>query len=250
MSIPTAGFACLISAAAVLPLPVSAVPNGAPGSRIQSLPGGVPGGTPCVGISYDKNNEDTANAVAVGGSNMALFLQRFTPPSGPFVPEEVCVAGFGAGIVGSVAKGAPGLDAATVPYDIVIYSDASGVPGSRLATVSAAPAPVISSPGIWMTTSVSGSVAPLSGPFWAGIRYASPGVYVGLDTLSNPSTMLTYSEDDGATYSPLHAFGDAYIRVVGGAPSTLEAVPTLSGAGLAALVGALAVGGFLVLRKA
>jgi len=227
---------CLVVAAAVLSLPAAATPATGPALRIQRVPGlnRVPSGTPCKGLSYDVNETDLGVAVISGKGSAAIFLQRFVPPSYPFRPTAVCIA------ADSEVPAA---------YEVVLYSDSDGMPGVRIAQVTAAPAPPETT---WMTTSVASSVSLLSGPFWAGTRTPRSDLYVACDDPGERGATAALSGDDGATFSIFwpRSNPSLYIRVVGLSGPDFNAIPTLSGLGLTALVAALAAGGFLLLRKA
>lgn len=226
------GAVCLPAAAATL---FSAVSRDV--AQALPAPAPLPAGTPCSGIS---NSSGIPSTGAYAGSP-GILVQRFVPPATPFLPTAVCMAGYADQVAGVGAAG----------YDVVIFSDQNGLPGTLLATIPAVPAAPGVFPGSWMTTSVSGLVPLLNGPFWAGPRITTD-VHFGLDfdatTAPAIQTILPPDATDGSAGYPFLG-GIAEIQVAGlsGADA---AIPALSGFGLAALAAALATGGLLAIRRA
>ena len=234
--IGTVGVVCLFGFAAILCRPGMATERGVPDFTIGSRPTitAAFGGTPCTGLSYDSNTPGTAIAVA-GIDDSFVVVERFTPASPAFSVQAVCAATQRLG--GAVA------------YEIVIYSDNGGEPGTRLLV---APGGITSmlpgvGPGAWQTSNVAGLAPPVVGPFWAGLRFP-PITAFGLPQEFGPTARVRTSETDGAAWNSVPYI--VPIRVVGFDPYPLGMdVPALPGLGLAALVAALAVGGCLVIRK-
>ena len=230
------GVACLSAFAAVVCQPAKAIPRGGPGLTIGSRPTIMAGfgGTPCTGLSYDTNTPFTSIALA-GIPNPYVVIERFTPSSKAFSIQAICAA--------TQRLGAP------VSYEVVLYSDNGGQPGTRLLV---APGGITSmlpgvGPGAWQTSSVAGLAPPVVGPFWAGLRFP-PLTPFGLPQEFGPSAQVRTSMTDGSSWDSVSYI--VPIRVVGLDPYLLGMdVPALSGFCLAALVAALAVGGFLVIRK-
>jgi hypothetical protein len=235
------GAFCLtvVTIASCLPATAATLFSAASRDVAQALPAPapLPAGTPCNGIS---NSSGSPSLGSFAGSS-GILVQRFVPPGSPFLPTSVCIAGYADQVAGVGAAG----------YDVVIFSDRNGLPGTLLATIPAVPAAPGAFPGSWMTTSVSGLVPLLNGPFWAGPRITTD-VHFGLDfdAAVAPAIQMILPPDatDG---SAGYAFtgGLAEIQVVGlsGADA---AIPALSGLGLAALAAALATGGLLAIRRA
>ena len=194
----------------------------------------TPVGTPCSGLFYDTNT--AVGLVSMTGQGTNLILQRFAPGSPAFRVTSVCVAGIR-------AQGGSGA------YEIAIYSDAGGVPGTRLAVVPASTA-APQAATTWMTTDVSGSDVVTSGPFWAGIRESGPQVVVASGA-PNAATALATSSSDGASWGFV-AGSDrtVLVRVSGQEVGGIGVVPALPRSGLAALALALAIGGTALLKRA
>ena len=229
------GVFCLFAVVAVPGLAVAG--SGALPFRTQT-PLGIgpsPDGQPCNGLTNTTGNPTSWVDPQLVPPQILVYVQKFIPPTLPFRPTAVCFPGF--------SFGTP------APYDIVIYSDANGRPGTRLALAQAVPEAPGFYPGTWMTTSVDGSVAALNGPFWAGIRTSSVAFRADLEQTDVPPKQYG-SLDDGATFVE-DPGTTAPIQVVGlSGPAALDRpVPALSGIGLAALAAALAAGGFVLLRR-
>ncbi len=211
--------------------------QGASGAEAASL------GEPCVGISYDKGQPVNAWGLNTESGSAGIFLQRFVPTNLPFRPTSVCVAGRADSTISAV-------------YEIVVFGDLNGKPGTLIARIPAAPSPDTAGRVQWLTTVVDGSIAPQYGPFWAGVRQSGRDLDVCYDpTLrrdqQGPCLM---SVDDGRSYTPVadplsSLYTTAlYIRVVGQSGADAVGIPALSVLGMAAFVAALAVGGSLLLR--
>ena len=228
------GIICLVAATAVVCLPAAAdTPFSGRGTQ-GAAPTAVPAGTSCSGISNSSGNP--ASGIPAGA--VGILVQRFVPTAYPFRPSAVCIAGFS-------------NNASPAAYDVVIFSDLNGMPGTLLATIPATPAAPGTFPGSWMTTSVAGLVPFLYGPVWAGPRITADVQFaMDFDAATAPTIQVLLPPDatDGSAAIPFSG-GIAEIQVAG--LSTADApIPALSGIGLAALAAALATGGFLAIRRA
>lgn len=189
----------------------------------------APAGAPCAGLSNTTNDPDVANRAGSAG----IFIQRFVPPTTPFLPTAVCVATF-SGI------------ATPEPYDVVVFSDAGGAPGTLLAAVPAVPAAPGAFPGQWARTPLDG-VSPVYGPIWAGVRITT-GFDMNLDFEAVAAPVAqAISMDGGQTWTPADGATAASVVLAGGAAGA--AVPVLPGPGLVVLLLALAATGFHVIRQ-
>ena len=194
----------------------------------------TPLGTPCTGLSWDTNVETSLVAMTGPGTN--LILQRFETVTPALRVTSVCVAG-------RAAAGGTGA------YEVVLYYDAGGVPGARLAAV-ASPSPAVSPAPTWMTTDVTERGVVVSGPFWAGIREVGWQVTLSAG-VPNPATAVATSSNDGASFG--FSAGSSLtllVRVSGQEVGGVGVVPALPGSGLAALALALAIGGAALLKRA
>jgi len=216
-----------LSAAGTRPFSGEAGPAAARSVSVLAVPAGVA----CTGLS---NTTGDPSISFEAGSVPAIFLQRFVPPSGIFAISDVCIGGFSD-------------DAAAAPYDVVIFADDGGQPGSLLATFPASPAAPGAFPGTWMRTSLPGGPLVVTGAFWAGPRVTTaPWFSMDFEPVDPPPPQVL-SSDDGATFEP---YGNppftASIVIAGAAPS---AIPTLSSFGLAGLLLGLSAAGCFVLRR-
>jgi hypothetical protein len=228
------GVICLVIAAAAVCRPaVAGTPFSGHGAQ-GNAPAAIPAGTSCNGISNSSGNPTEGLPAGSAGS----LVQRFVPAAFPFTPTAVCIAGYSG-------------DASPAPYDVVIFSDLNGMPGTLLATIPATPAAPGAFPGSWMTTNVSGLVPALTGPIWAGPRITT-GVQFSMDfdaaTAPAIQMLLPVDATDGSAATPFPGgIAEIQVAVVAGAEAP---IPALSGIGLAALAAALATGGALAIRRA
>ncbi len=239
-------FLVVAGASAALPAAADRLFSGGSAPFPVLVPGPVlpPAGVACNGISNTTGNPDQLVPAGAAG----IFVQRFVPPALPFRPTSICFAGAAFDGLQNSRVRAGSAVAGPASYDLVLFSDANGTPGVRLATIPSPPEPVGAYPGTWITTSLAGAGPVLYGPFWVGFDIHDANF--GLDFTSTATPVPeAASLDGGATWSPSELAANASIQVVGLAGADAVSIPTLSGAGLGALVLALAAGGLLLLRK-
>lgn len=229
---PVSAWAAVVLTIATIPV-LADVPFASPaastgrGGRVAAL--AIPSGPACTGVSNTTGNPDVAYPAGTAG----IFVQRFVPAVVPFTPASVCVATFS-----SIAT--------PEPYDVVVFADAGGTPGALLGLAAATPAQPGPFPGSWSQTPVPG-VPPIIGPFWAGVRISTGiAANLGFETAIT-GVPQAVSMDGGQTWLFDESGNGSANVVVGG--SSASVVPSLSGAGLAALLGGLAAAGFFLLRR-
>lgn len=209
--------------------PFSGVAGSADARSVSVL--AVPAGIACAGLSNTTGNPSFGFEA---GSVPVIFLQRFVPPSGTYAITDVCIGGYS-------------NDAAAAPYDVVVFADDGGQPGTLLATIPASPAAPGAFPGTWMRTPLPGGPLVVTGAFWAGPRITTAAWFAMDFEQVDPPPPQVLSPNDGATFEPyLNAPFTASIVIAGTAPS---GIPTLSSFGLAGLLLGLSAAGFFVLRR-
>ena len=170
---------------------------------------GTDDGVPSGGLGFNNSNL------------FALAVNRMTPPGYPYTLSEVCVNLIAGGINTSLN------------YDVVVFNDNGGVPGSLLANVPGQSLTLTGAPDFYSTDVSAANIQLTSGDYYIGIQYspqANNDVNFYMDS-SNEIAPVSYTQSSGnlGVWSSVSGgdgvFGELMIRAKGSytlVPETCE----------------------------
>ena len=149
-----------------------------------------------------------------GFNNSRLFaiaVNRVTPPAYPYDLNEVCV---------NLIAG--GIDT-TLNYDVVVFNDNGGVPGTLLGSVPGQSLELTNAPGFYSTDVSAANIQLTSGDYYIGIQYsplADNNINIYLDS-SAEEAPISYVQTNASpgVWIPVNGgdglFGELMIRAKG-----------------------------------